>query len=186
MNLFLGIFPDDSANHKIRKVIGEVGRIFDGQQVPIRWVNPDTFHVTVFHVGNDISLVKKVVLKKAIKKIEFKPFELSFKSVRLGISRKYKELLYLMIDKGDDEMRKITEQLDVKGDIRGANTFVPHLTLGRVSKELSEEEFKNLSRDLENVSTELNIEEISFIVREMYLLKGENGNYEVLINCSVS
>jgi len=184
MNLFIGILPDESANHKIRKVVGEIGRIFDGQQVPVRWVKPETFHVTVFHVGKDISLVKRLLLKNKVKKISFQTFEISFKSVRLGISRKYKELVFLVVDNGDENMRKITEQIDMDGKIRGANTFVPHLTLGRVSKELSDEEYRNLSRDLENVSKDLNIEEISFAVKEVYLIKSDQGNYDILMNCS--
>lgn len=186
MNFFLGIIPDDSTNHKVRRVVGEIGKVFDGQQIPIRWVKPETFHVTVLFVGKDISPLKRVLLKKKVKKISFKPFEISFKSVRLGISRRYKELVYLVVDKGDEEMRLITEQLDPQGKIRGSNNFVPHLTLGRVSKEISEEEYKNLSKDLDMVSRNLDIENISFVVKEIYMIKSNNGDYDVVMNCSAS
>lgn len=186
MNFFLGVIPDDSANHKIRKVIGEIGRVFDGQQIPVRWVNPDTFHVTLLFVGKDISPVKLFLLRNKVKKISFKKFNISFKSVRLGISKRYKELVYLSVNNGEEDMRKITEQLDLKGDIRGANSFTPHLTLGRVSKELTEEEFKNLSKDLDMMSKNMNIEDINFDVNEIFLIKSKDNGYDIVMNCLAS
>ncbi len=186
MNFFLGIIPDEMCNHKIRKIVGEIGRVFDGQQIPIRWTNPDTFHVTVLFVGKDISFVKRFSLKQKMKKVIFKPFNISFKNVKLGISRRYKELVYLTVEKGDDKLRKIIEQFDPHGDIRGANSFVPHLTLGRVSKELSDEEFKNLSRDIDRMSKELNIQEISFTVTDICMIKSDKGNYDIVMNFSAS
>jgi len=186
MNYFVGIVPDDSTNHKIRKVVREVGRMFDGQQIPVRWINPETFHVTVLFVGKDISFIRKIFLKNKVKKITFKPFKISFKSLKLGISGKYKELVYLSINQGDDEMRSITEQLDPKGNIREANSFIPHLTLGRVSKELTEEEYRNLSRDIVRESNQLDIKNISFEVKEVFLLKSKEGIYKIVMNCSAS
>ncbi len=186
MNFFLGVIPDDSANHKIRKVVGEIGRVFDGQQIPVRWVNPDTFHVTLLFVGEYKFPIRNFLLKNKIKKIFFRKFKISFKSVRLGISKRYKELVYLSINDGEEEMRRITEQLDSKGDIRGANSFTPHLTLGRVSKELTEEEFKNLSKDLEMMSKGLGIENIAFEVSEIFLIKSTESGYDIVMNCSAS
>ena len=186
MNFFLGIVPDSSANHKVRKVIGEVGRVFDGQQIPVRWVKPDTLHVTLLFVGKDISPIKLLLLKKKLKKIIFEPFEISFKSARLGITRRYKELVFLPVANGDEEMRKIIEQLDFKGDIRGSNSFIPHLTLGRVSKDITEEEFKNLTKDLDMVSESLDMGCIKFLVKEIFLIKTNKGAYDVVANCEAS
>ena len=186
MNFFLGVIPDDSANHKVRKVVGEIGRVFDGQQIPVRWVNPDTFHVTLLFVGKDISPLRLFLVKRKIKKISFKHFKISFKAVKLGISRRYKELVYLSINNGEEEMRLITEQLDLKGDIRGANSFTPHLTLGRVSKELTEEEYKNLSKDLDMMSKSIDIENISFEVNEIFLIKSKDNGYDIVMNCLAS
>lgn len=186
MNFFLGVIPDDNANHKIKKIIEEIGRVFDGQQIPVRWVKQETFHVTVLFVGKDISPIKLLLVKNKIKRISFKPFKISFKSARLGISKRYKELVYLSVNNGDDEMRSITEQLDSKGDIRGSNSFVPHLTLGRVSKELSDEEYRNLSKDLDMVSRNISIEDISFDVKEIFLIKSKDNTYDIAMNCLAS
>jgi 2'-5' RNA ligase len=186
MNFFLGVIPDDRSNHKIRKIVGEVGRVFDGQQVPVRWVNPDTFHVTILFAGKDISFLRRFLLKRKLKKIYFKPFEISFKSVKLGMSKRYKELVYLSVLNGDEQMRNITEQLDPQGNFRGANSFIPHLTLGRVSKELTDEEFRNLSKDIDMMSEKLNIKDISFMVENIFLIKSDNGNYSISMNCSAS
>jgi replicative DNA helicase len=40
--------------------------------------------------------------------------------------------------------------------------FVPHLVLGRVSKDLSNQEYMNISRDLSRVAKELNVSKLTF------------------------
>ena len=181
MNYFLGFFPDEKTNYKIRKVVGEVGRIFKDFDIPVRWVKPETFHITLYNLGERHSIFHTLFVKHRFKKISFKPFDISLGKVKLGISRKYRELIYIDINEGGEQLRELLHQ--VRSTLRGSDssTFVPHLTIGRVSKDLSEEEYRNLIKDIQNISKTLNIEEITFTVSEIFLIRNSNGNYSTLI-----
>ncbi len=181
MNYFLGFFPDEKTNYKIRKVVGEVGRIFKDFDIPVRWVKPETFHITLYTLGERHSIFNRFLLKHRFKKISFKPFDISFGKVKLGISRKYRELIYIDVNEGGEQLRELLHQ--VRGNLKGndSSTFVPHLAIGRVSKDLSEEEYRNLIKDIHNISKTLNIEEISFTVSEIFLIKNSKGDYSILM-----
>ena len=57
--------------------------------------------------------------------------------------------------------------------------FVPHLTIGRVSKDLSQEEYRNIAKDVTRVSKSLKVKDISFNISEMYLIQSKNGTYSL-------
>lgn len=181
MNFFLGFFPDEKANYKIRKVVGEVGRIFKDFDIPVRWVKPETYHITLYTLGERHSIFHRLFLKHRFKKISFKPFDISLGKVKLGISRKYRELVYIDVNEGGEQLRELLHQ--VRSTLKGtdSSTFVPHLAIGRVSKDLSEEEYRNLVKDIHNISNSLNIKDISFTVSEIFLIKSREGDYSVVM-----
>jgi 2'-5' RNA ligase len=181
MNYFLGFFPDENANYKIRKVVGEVGRIFKDFDIPVRWVQPETFHISLYYLGDSLNFIQKYFLKKKLKRIDVIPFTIRLGRVRLGISRKYKELVYIDLEDGGEEIRRLYHSIEKSIKNFDSSTFVPHLTIGRVSKDLSEEEYRNLVRDIQNISKSLSVKDISFKVTEVYLIKSKDGIYTPLI-----
>ena len=182
MNFFLGFFPDEKARYKIGKVIGSIGPIFDGLEIPVRWSKPETYHMTVLQIGSKLPIHKKLLLNFRLKNISFKPFKVRFNTVRLGISRKYKELIYLDIKEGGEEMRDLLLNLRTILGISDTGNFLPHLTLGRVSKDLTRQEYGNLSRDLAVVGKGLKIPGIEFEVEDLQLIKSDEGSYNVLMS----
>jgi 2'-5' RNA ligase len=182
MSFFFGFFPDENTNYKIRKVVGEVGRVFADFQIPVRWSKPETYHMTVLHVGERLSIFKRLKWRFKLKTICIKPFKVSFNTVRLGISRKYKELVYLDTNEGGDVMREMLLDMRKVLKLKDEGNFVPHLTLGRVSKDLSDEEYSNLCKDLAVVAKGLDIEKIEFYVNDIKLIKSSGDNYSVLMN----
>ena len=181
MNFFLGFFPDEKSKFKISKVISEIQNIFEGQQIPVRWSKPATYHMTILHIGNKLPFFKKLLIQKKLQNFKFKPFKIQFNAIKLGISRKYKELIYLDTKEGGEEMRDLLYAFRKTLGISDIGNFIPHLTLGRVSKDLTKQEHTNLCRDLAVVSKKLYIDEIEFEIKEVSLVKGENGGYEVLM-----
>jgi 2'-5' RNA ligase len=181
MNYFLGIFPDEGANYKIRKVVGEVGRIFKDFDIPVRWVKPETFHISLYYLGDTFNIFQRFFFNRKIKKISIKPFTVRLGKVKLGISRKYRELVYIDLSEGGEEIRELYHQIKQTIKNKDYATFVPHLTIGRVSKDLSEEEYRNLLKDIHNISQSLHVRDISFTVTEIYLIKSKDGNYTPLI-----
>jgi len=186
MNFFLGFFPDEKAKYKIGKVIGSIGPVFDGVQIPVRWSKPEDYHMTVLQIGDKLSFIKILLIKRRLKNLAFKPFKIRFNTVRLGISRKYKELIYLDVQEGGDKMRDLIFSLRSTLGMSDTGNFLPHLTLGRVSKDLTRQEYGNLSRDLAVVAKDLNIEGIAFEVEQLELVKSDEGTYNILMTLGKS
>jgi len=182
MSFFFGFFPDENTNYKIRKVVGEVGRVFADFQIPVRWSKPETYHMTVLHIGENLSIFRRLIWRIRLKAIRFTPFKISFNTVKLGISRKYKELVYLDTKDGGDIMRATLLDMRKALKLKDEGNFVPHLTLGRVSKDLSDEEYSNLCKDLAVVAKGLDIGKIEFYVNDIKLIKSLDDNYCVLMN----
>lgn len=181
MSYFLGFFPDEKANFKIRKVVGEVGRVFKDFDIPVRWVKPETFHITLYFLGDSMSPLRKLLLKRSLFKINVKPFNIVFNKVKLGISRQQKGLVYLDLEEGGEKLRELLLDIRKIVGVKDLSSFVPHLTIGRVSKDLSDEEYRNLVKDISNISKNLNISDISFEVRDIYLVRSDQGNYSVVM-----
>lgn len=182
MSFFFGFFPDENTNYKIRKVVGEVGRVFADFQIPVRWSKPETYHMTVLHVGEKLSIFKRLIWRFKLKTICITPFKVSFNTVKLGISRKYKELVYLDTKDGGDVMRATLLEMRKVLKLKDEGNFVPHLTLGRVSKDLSDEEYSNLCKDLAIVAKGLDIGKIEFYVNDIKLIRSSGDDYSVLMN----
>lgn len=181
MTFFLGFFPNQKSNYKIRKVVREMGKVFDDFSIPVRWVKPESYHISLYYLGESMNFLKLFFLKRRLKGIKFTPFTVTLRTVKLGISKQYKELVYLDLKEGGEKLRDLL--LSVRGMVKeeDINKFVPHLTIGRISKDLSNEEYKNVVRDICNMSEKLNIEDISFEVNELYLVKSIDGSYTVLM-----
>lgn len=177
MSYFLGFLPDKESNYKIRKTLGEVSIIFDGFEIPVRWVKPHTYHITLYYLGERYPFYKQYLLKKKLTKIHFESINISLNSVKVGISRNYKELIYIDLKDGGEQLRELL--LEVRKAIGGKDStmFVPHLTIGRISKDLSKEEYRNISLDVLRLSKELKLEDIHFTVNCMYLIESKNGVY---------
>ena len=54
MSFFLGFIPDRESNYKIRKVVGTIGMIFNDFGIPVRWVKPSSYHITLYYLERGI------------------------------------------------------------------------------------------------------------------------------------
>jgi 2'-5' RNA ligase len=184
MSFFIGLFPDEDTVNDIRKVVGEVGKVFDGFNIPVRWTKPEKYHMTLIHLGNSLPFYKRLFFKYKLKTFSLKRFKIKFNTVKLGISRKYKELIYLDVLEGGEEMRELFLELRNTLHLQDDSNFLPHLTLGRVSKELTDQEYSNICRDLGVVTKKLDIDKIQFFVNELRLVKSDKKGYQVLMSFS--
>ena len=170
MAFFLGFRPDTESVNKIDRVSRQVKEVFHGFDVDVRWSKPNTYHLSVVYLGEKISFIQLLYYKYRLKNFAYRKFDVS-------ISRRYKELVYLEVLEGGDEMRKLCSQLrDCLGLKRDFN-LIPHLTLGRINKDLSEQENSNVSRNLSFISKDLEKEKIQFTVNTVDLLQGVDGKY---------
>ena len=177
MSYFLAFVPDKESANKIQNVVKEANSLFSDFGIPVRWVKADTYHITFYYLGENFPFFNQMLLKKKLSKIKFNKFKISFKNIKVGISRSYKELVYLDLSKGGEELRELLSQ--VRREIGGKDTslFIPHLTLGRISEDLSKEEYRNVSIDIAKLSKKLNLDNIEFSADNLYFINSKNGVY---------
>lgn len=186
MSIFLGFFPDSKSKDEIVSVTESVKEVFEGFGIDVRWSSPKTYHCTLLYVGNAVSPISLILYKMYLKKFLFKKFTVRFNSVKLGISRKYRELIYLDLLEGGEQMREIYLQLKQILKNKEDVNFIPHLTLGRVNKDLTQQESINIAKDLSNVSKRMGVNKISFEVSGIDLVKSEDGEYQVQMSITAS
>lgn len=124
--------------------------------------------------------------KFKLKPFFLKRFKIRFNTVKLGISRKYKELIYLDLEEGGEEMRKIFLELRNIFNLKTDSNFIPHLTLGRISKDLTKQEYSNVCKDISRVTKSLGIRKIEFYVSDIKLVKSTDDGYTILFSLSDS
>ncbi|MBI2357106.1 hypothetical protein HYV12_03605 [Candidatus Dojkabacteria bacterium] len=187
MGYFLGFIPEQKSNYQIRKAVGELGRVFDGQDVSVRWVKPENYHITVLYLGEKLNFFKQFLLVYKLSKMSFPKFQVSFEKANVGISRSYKELIYLSVLDGGDEIRNMLYSL--RGIIRTkeSSLFIPHVTLGRINKDLSSEEYRNILVDVRNMNEVLNVKDIKFNPTQFHLLESmDDGSNRIVKTFNLS
>ncbi len=177
MSLFLGFLPSDQSKKSIIEVRDGVKGVFEGFGIKVRWSDPKTYHITLLYLGEKMSFPRVFLYKQKLKKLAFRKFKVRLNSVKLGISRKYRELIYLDALEGGDEIRQLYLELKKITGAKEDINFIPHLTLGRINKDLSTQEYMNVVKDLSVVTKQLRIEEIQFEVATIALIKSEDGVY---------
>ncbi len=177
MGYFLGFIPDKESINKIKQVIEEVSILFDDFGIPVRWSKPNSFHITLIYLGESMFFLYRMYLMYKLKNVCFRGFNIRFNTIKLGISKQQRGLIYLDLLEGGDELRDMFFSIEKKIKIANMSTFLPHLTIGRVNKDLSDEEYRNLVKDIQNVSKNMKIKDIQFFVNDISLIKGDiNGN----------
>lgn len=180
MGYLLGFIPDKETNYKVGKSLGNLGRVFDGQEISVRWNKPEQYYINILYLGDKLSPLKKLVINSKLKKFNLKRFDIKFDKAVLGSSRQYKELVYLTISEGGDELRELVFSLRELLKEHDRGTYIPHLTLGRVNKDLTNQEHLNLSQDVRRENKKLGIDEIGFKPGSLLLIESEEGEYKVI------
>lgn len=181
MSFFIGIIPDEKTNYKIRKVIGDVGRVFEGQSADVRWVRPDGTHISLIKLGDNLNFIQQFFLNIKLNNIHFAKFKVILDKANVGIARSYKELIYISLYEGGEDIRNILFKMREKIKSNDANIFLPHITLGRISKDLTNEEYRNLVVDVRNVNESLGLRDIEFTVSTLHVIEyTKDGVYRIV------
>jgi 2'-5' RNA ligase len=182
MNYFLGYFLDDRSRKQVIKQVNKISSIFSGMGIQVRWVKPSDYHLKIHNLQGEIGLVKRLILSKRINKTFNLPIKVSIGNIRLGINRNLKGLIYLEIDNGGNELRKLRYKMLKNLKIKDNVQFIPHVAIGRINKDLSRQETSNILKDIDNISKKTKKENIEFNINKISLVKVEEGSYEILKN----
>ncbi len=119
----------------------------------VKWVNPDSIHLTLKFLGNiPPSSVKQVkeILNNVAKKTA--PFAIAFSKIGAFPKMDYPRVIWVGMEEGRNNIielnRNLEDKLEKIGVVKEARPFEPHLTLGRVKSPKNKEELKKIAESL--------------------------------------
>jgi 2'-5' RNA ligase len=171
------LIPKDCAKEMSLQV-QSLNDIFVSQNIPVKWNKQEKYYISIIYFGRDLNFLQRFWLKRQLTKYALNPFEMSFGKPKIGISNRYKELVYLPVEKGADELRGLLLTCSKHFKFKREHSFIPHLTLGRVSKDLSEQEYRNLHHEIE--TSKLNKIVCSFITEKVYLVETDDESLDII------
>lgn len=180
MKYYLSIIPSQSANYSIRKIVGDVGRIFHDQDLDVRYINPELYIIYMIYLGENINVFQKLIFRYYLSKFSFNKFKLSLGIVKIGGKREYKGLVYLNINKGGDILRDMYFSLCNLFGNKYNKFFIPHISLGRINKDLNNEEMSNMDMALNSFNTQYNYNHDIVYVNSLALVSIENNKVNII------
>lgn len=126
-------------------VIGRVGDLIDKLRIApaeVNWVRPQQMHLTLKFLG-DVPDTETPDVCRVVNEVaaEFEPFEVTCRGTGAFPNLRDPRTLWIAIEDGADELKRLAALLDDRlsselGYARESRAFHPHLTVGRVKREL--------------------------------------------------
>ena len=128
-------------------------------QPRIKWVNPDSIHLTLKFLGNiPISDIDRITQAMADAAKRIKPFYLETETLGAFPNLKRVQVVWVGLGGEVDKLKRLQQIIEtnlVKLDFATEQrTFKPHLTLARLGKEVSPSERQRLGELITNTSFE--------------------------------
>lgn len=167
MKYSLGFNLDSKTKENIDHISNDIMNIFKGQGIPARWIYKDNYQI-VLHNFSKLPFIKRKLLERKIHTLQPISEILTLYRVKIGVSGRMKDLIYISIDKGGEYLRHIKSQLINEFKLVDNEKFVPHIVIGRVSKDLTKQEHSNLIRDIDVLQQ--NFQGVEFYISNMELI----------------
>jgi 2'-5' RNA ligase len=180
MNHFLGFFIDDITRKYVVERVERISPIFSDMGINVRWIKPSHYNIKLQNLQETVGIIRQIYIVRKVKKVFNSAISAKVGGIRLGTNRHLKDLLYFEIKKGGEELRELRYEMLNTLRIKDSTQFIPHIAVGRINKDLSQQETSNILRDIENISKETNEGSREFSIDEIDLVRVEKGNYEVL------
>jgi 2'-5' RNA ligase len=177
---------------EIKNVLLKLQEQLKTSQADVKWVNPQNIHLTLKFLGEvDEKKLEEIGEILEALKTAVGPFYIRLSSVGAFPKIDYPRVVWVGIDKGDNETKEIAGLLEAKIaklDIPAEDRpFSSHITIGRVKSGL------NRGRLVKNLNDSLNQfgqENVEFQVRKIVLFKStltpKGPIYEILKDVSLT
>jgi len=176
---FVSVNIDD----ELRSVFGKVVEELKQSGARVRWVKPQSFHLTLKFLGN-VNMEEVPEISKAVEQCveDIEPFSIVFEGLG-GLPRdNHPRVIYVAVSEGAEQLKHIAARLEEEmarfGVQREERQFKPHLTLGRLKS------FSGANRLIEMIherATEpFGAFEVSEVCLMMSRLKQDGAEYTVL------
>ena len=136
----------------VRDVLqGTIKTLDDGIGERIRWVRPEGIHLTLKFMGDiDVTVINKLLSLLPAVANGFTPFELTMGELGCFPNNRRPRVLWAGVKGNLNVMRDLHIAIDsLVGDVglpREHREFSPHLTLGRVNRNLSESHIRQIGQ----------------------------------------
>lgn len=187
MRVFIAIeLPD-----KIKDSLGNLQEQLKKAEADVKWVKPENIHLTLKFLGEvDDEKLKRI--SGAIEEAACENHSYKIRIHSLGAFPKidYLRVLWVGVEEGDAETRKIAKTLEEKimkiGIPKEERPFSSHITIGRIRSTLNRE---RLVEELKNLQENFGKENLEFCVSKITLFKStltpKGPIYEGLKNVSL-
>jgi len=128
----------------------------------LRLVND--FHLTLHFLG-DINEKKVEKIKESLKELKFEPFKIKLDKASYFPETGDIRVIWVGL-KPEDKIKKLQKQVDELAGLKRDEKFKPHITLARVK-------FIKHKRELKDKINNMKIENKSFMVEKIKLMKSE-------------
>lgn len=132
---FVAVNASQRVNNNVSRVIGRLA----ATQAEYRWVEPENLHLTLNFVGDVLDVEVPELCKLIAGAVEgYESFEMSLQGVSGFPNPREPRVVWIGVDEGTEALKALYQSLaDVLhhwGVNKDRKEFVPHMTLGRLSR----------------------------------------------------
>lgn len=173
LRLFIAIELDDD----LRRALGDIQKRFKSEPAAkfVRWVAQDGIHLTLKFLG-DVSPARVPQLVEAVERAaeDSEPFSLTARGLGCFPNLTRPKVIWVGVEGAVENARilaqRIEEECALLGFERDLRGFTPHLTLGRVKRDIRSSESKQVGEMVQR----LVIEEVGQLkVDKLYLMQSD-------------
>ncbi len=152
---FIAIELPDEVRAGLAGIQEELKRRGEG----VKWVRPEGIHLTLKFLGNvPADRIEEIIRAVREACVGFSPFQLSFAGLGCFPNLRRPRVIWVGVE-GETEtlarlQKAIEDNLDALGFPREKRGFSPHLTLGRVRREVGSGERRRLGQLIEATATD--------------------------------
>ncbi len=136
-------------NEGIHSELASLQAILKKSNADVKWVAPDSIHLTLKFLGNiDAQKIKEIekILNEVAAEVE--PFVLTLKGVGAFPKLDYPRVIWVGVEGGAPQSEQLAKSLEERlegiGIPREDREFHPHLTLGRVKSPKNKDKLKEI------------------------------------------
>ena len=129
MRIFVALDIDDAIRQRIQRFMEGVS----GFAPDVRWVRPESLHVTLKFIGEQPPQVVEEI-KRVLSSVDCEPLEMSFRGYGFFPTARSPRVFWIGIESGPRlaaMAKAIDQSLNVLGIPQEEHPFTPHLTLAR-------------------------------------------------------
>lgn len=165
MRVFIAVELPENVKAKVAKIQDKIKKLDNVNR--IKWVSPDSLHITLKFLGE----IEKERLKDVFEAAEktscnFSCFSVNIQGMGIFPESGTPRVLWVGIEEGSLELLQIVQKLETdlfeKGFAREKKDWKPHITIGRVKQINNKQLIKNLvSREKNMEGAKVKVEKIS-------------------------